>query len=306
MLRSGIFSNTQKATLVRIEQRYSEWSGYARTVAFTVLVVDEGGGGAWAPNQRKVVAANNFARRSASGRFRLVTEDGLDGEFVARASLQLASILGYGGRFEYEVVRGGGSRTGATYCDHAVKGRPTYCVVDSDARYSSDGAGATARDALRRHNRLDEALSKLHVLGVREIECLVPTPIVRRTYANDSSMIDRTRVIRALEVAADGGDALAASALAYVSRKNGCSSSTSVPIEARNLCGRVNQENGGARWRGYSPRMLENVVRYLRERGDDVPANGRDLEDFPFATELSGIASRFLSFSQAAEPEYVI
>ncbi len=52
--------------------------------------------------------------------------------------------------------------------------------------------------------------------------------------------------------------------------------------------------------------MLENVVRYRRERGDDVPANGRDLEDFPFATELSGIASRFLSFSQAAEPEYVI
>jgi hypothetical protein len=191
-----------------ILEKYSEYSGLARQLEFTVLVY---------PNNPQVdlphevnqifrLPLTDFANPDYSRPFQLLVEhQNNDGQFYYLICELLAKEHGFAKRPAFDLRHGGGTSIVSVYETHARINCPTFCIVDSDKGFPDDTYGATA-DALEKkaaelgHNQRNvRRLTDYTILPIREMENFIPTTILKEAYAEERHLSQTLDMLQMLE-----------------------------------------------------------------------------------------------------------
>jgi hypothetical protein len=117
--------------------------------------------------------------------------------------------------------RGGGGSSTEDQLDAAANERFTICIVDSDRDWPGANHGHTARKVVKAGGRLraSHRVAEVHVLPCREVENLLPGPLVLDALPSTTAPALRGRIADASDAGVFGRDEL----FRYLDIKNGLS-----------------------------------------------------------------------------------
>lgn len=190
ILKECDLSASQKAVLrTEIQAKSATLMGQVLSIPAVAVVLPPGTKTATRrQNQKITIPLDAFRHRDASARSRIIVEDAdTDGAFIKFLAEVMCRPLGYYPSFSFTIVHGGGERTGNRYAEAVQERTPTLCIVDSDRWSPDDGIGGTASGVCAHRGRECLPTVKAVVLGVREIENLLPPTLLMEIFScNDT------------------------------------------------------------------------------------------------------------------------
>ena len=193
-----------KATFGRIRSRVAELHSLYRKVVMRVKVVSNGraeGELEEGPNGRNIVVdARQFTDTSFIQPCILLCEHMSDGRYYILMGRVASDALGFANvRIAPTIRHGGGGATAAQYGHIQARAkRLCICILDSDKKSEAGGIGGTAR-SVRRRNDPERPLCQYRLTESREVENLIPTPVISDVSNPGSGRRAAYRALRNIE-----------------------------------------------------------------------------------------------------------
>lgn len=227
-----------------------------------------------------------------------------------------------------ELVHGGGGTTARQYESHIRKHSPVYCLCDSDKTSPDSRMGETAKLLVKIDRKADHRnetffpIRRLRVLEFREMENLIPLPLVRECY---SALGNRTVVGRIDELSsklevADAGRAKGREFLRHFCMKRGisCKSISDATNQKskrflvnlwatletgldHNCSKTVDCEHMYAH-NGISSNLLSRVIDYCATHPSKKTLLDPHFDSSPFSTEIEDLMSEIFAWAAHLDP----
>lgn len=230
LLSLTYFGERQKSVLNQIRENYSEYSGLARELEFTILAIMNTDVPTMPeyPNQIKKIPVVTFENEQHLNPFYLIVENiDNDGAFLCFLCDVLAKNHGLANGPPIRLANGGGATTCNVYAYQADLGVPAYCVVDSDKKFPDAPFGNTAKALFQKvrelghENQGSNRFIDWRILEVHELENFIPPTILREIFSEELHLSEAIDKIGQLETFDKVQSGIGEELMRFVDLKNG-------------------------------------------------------------------------------------